>query len=448
MGFPKPPFTLSSDRTLILWAKEHGEFSFLGREARKGLLALDEGEPLDRQRGELRALWPLILTDALRGLKKRDPREVDPHKPPAVMESRFHEASLGVKELRDLLAAFSDFEGLIYGASPERYRDHIAHPFRVWLLGHALIGHQLGWDLAPSDMPRGMSIAPVEWECMWAIAGLCHDVGYPVKAVENVNELARKTLGDLGLTPASVLRFGFSPQMLPFHESMIRLLAGKVVRTPGRGGYVTHLQSKYYLKYLKSFDRLDHGIVSALLISRAMVYFLESDMTRDEYSPLDAEDARQFVIRREILRAIASHTCPDIYHLTFNTLSFMLYLIDEIQCWGRPTLQHMRDKTGAQPRAKARIKRFDKERIALEIRHLGEHFQPPRPAEKGTSRWVSDKLDRLHRMLRLAVDTPSLSDRLRLKFSLLDATGEGPTFLLEESKITKTPPCWFKRPNG
>jgi hypothetical protein len=54
-------------------------------------------------------------------------------------------------------------------------------------------------------------------------------------------------------------------------------------------------------------------------------------MCVNEKLPINIIAAKQFVVRREILRSIANHTCQDIYHLQFNTLSFLLYITDEIQ---------------------------------------------------------------------------------------------------------------------
>jgi hypothetical protein len=69
---------------------------------------------------------------------------------------------------------------------------------------------------------------------------------------------------------------------------------------------------------------------------------METDYDVTGRGDLDAKDAHQFQIRREILRAIASHTCTEVYHLKLNTLSFLLILCDELQEWGRPTFGDMK----------------------------------------------------------------------------------------------------------
>ena len=72
-----------------------------------------------------------------------------------------------------------------------------------------------------------------------------------------------------------------------------------------------------------------------------LIYFLESDFNINEDYQFDAEDARQFYIRREILRSISSHTCHDIYHLDMLSFSFLLIVADEAQGWGRKRISEL-----------------------------------------------------------------------------------------------------------
>jgi hypothetical protein len=280
---------------------------------------------------------------------------------------------------------------------------------------------------------------------MWAIAALCHDIGYPLSQIQKVNDRAREALRSQGLLPEGDLRFTFSRQMQPFHDTMIRLMASKpvklaeVVRPPKDKEkeekeriYVTHLQNKYYLKFLKSFDNLDHGVVSALLTSKGLVYFLESDLCHDWWSPLTEEDARQFLIRREILRAIASHTCPDIYHLKFNTLSFLLYMADEIQCWGRPTLAKLQEEPAGIMNGQVEVKEFSDTRIAIIITTDDEKKWTDKEIEAISKNWIG----RLRKMLRLAVDTPKL-EKSYLRFQAQNKrSGQKCYMELKDAKLT------------
>ncbi len=270
---------------------------------------------------------------------------------------------------------------------------------------------------------------------MWAIVALCHDIGYPLSAIEKINMRARKTLRKQGLLPDGDMSFTFSQQMLPFHDTIIKLMSSTPVKVKvGKTNkYVTHLQNKYYLKLLKSFDSLDHGIVSSLLISRALVYFLESDLSHDGWKKLNKEDVRQFIIRREMLRAIAAHTCQDIYHLRFDTLAFLLYIVDEIQCWGRPTLEELQHEPTDIGGGEATVSRFDNKGVDVTI--ITDDDEWSKEQKKG----VVYQVGKLRRMLRLAVDTPKLKE-FCLRFEVKNKGGQSCLLQLEDGGVT------FERP--
>ena len=422
MPFPRPSFKLNDegkgDEVLLNYLTQGTSVSFLSETTRELLAEIPTCQNLSKGRDQLLAdVWPAVLKDALKRLKKHDPREW-PEGKDSTIGTFFDEESLGVGDLQEVLSGFSDFEGVMYGASPEQYRDHVVHSFRVWIIGHGLLKECFAGSLT-TDTKIQRPISSEEWECMWALVALCHDIGYPLSQLERVNELARNALTRQGLLPQGDLRFTFSQQMQPFHDTLIRLMASKpvkiaeIARPPtdeqkedDQKEYVTHLQNKYYLKLLKSFDNLDHGVVSSLLISKALVYFLESDLCNDWWSPLTEEDARQFLIRREILRAIAAHTCPDIYHLTFNTLSFLLYMADEIQCWGRPTLTKLQEEPAGIMNGQVEVKEFGDTRISVIITTDDDDSWDNKQKDAISKNWIG----RLRKMLRLAVDTPKLSE--------------------------------------
>ena len=99
--------------------------------------------------------------------------------------------------------------------------------------------------------------------------------------------------------------------------------------------YVARLQPKYYFKFQKSLEHNSHGVLSALIVYKLLIYFLESDFSTNEDYIFGYEDARQFYIRREILRSMASHTCHDVYQNSMLSFSFLLILCDDAQEWGR-----------------------------------------------------------------------------------------------------------------
>jgi len=427
MNWPKPPFPLNKNKkkdgdSFLIKYLQGGRFTYLSKISR-GIIA--KLKPTARKNDlryfheELIKLWPLVLTDALKELKRHDEREYG-GKNRRKMDTFFDPASLGTTDLKEVLKGFSEFEGMMYGASPSHYRDHIEHSFRVWIIGHGILQTCFGGTLlAPAkDIGLSNSITQVEWECMWAIVALCHDIGYPLSHIERINERARETLQKQGLISEGDLRFTFRQQMLPFHDTLIKIMSSEPIRLPGREPvYHTHVQNKYYLKFLKSFDKLDHGIVSALMVSKSLTYFLESDFSQDTLKPLNENDSRQFLIRREILRSIAAHTCQDIYHLDFNTLAFLLYVVDEIQCWGRPTLEELQHEATNIGEGYAEIKSLSKKKMNIQITTGDSEWN------ESQQRGVLYEVLKLRRMLRLALDITKLVNK-KLIFEVRNKKGK------------------------
>jgi len=105
--------------------------------------------------------------------------------------------------------------------------------------------------------------------------------------------------------------------------------------------YKASIQEKYKLKYMLSLESFMHGVISSIIIYKMLIYFKEADNNSDANYIFGEEDARQFYIRRDILRAMASHTCRDIYHIDVATFPMLLFVCDELQEWGRKSWKDM-----------------------------------------------------------------------------------------------------------
>ncbi len=450
MPFPITPFEFGrgkeGDAELLKYLKNPVNFPYLEDTTKVSIKNELTESSLNANHTALVRLWSKILTDVILELKRNDSREWNEKNTKVDFESFFDKNSLGINELEEVFLGFTQFEGIMYGASPESYRDHITHPFRVWIIGQGMLDTYFdnkivpddNYDYLKSDIEEEKKAAKVElqiskneWSCMWTIIALCHDVGYPLSQIDKINQKAQKTLKQQGLKSSSNMTFAFSDQILPFHNTIIKLMSSKPIggkNNSGNIGYFTHLQNKYYLKLLKSFDNLDHGIISSLLVSNSLLYFLESDLSHDNYSPLSEKDCRQFLIRREILRAIAAHTCQDIYHVKFNTLSFLLYIIDEIQCWGRPTLQEMQHEISNLKEGCVKVSAFSDEKIDITITTLAKQWS------KSDLLQISKQVGKLRKMLRLALDIEKV-EKYELNFMITNERGDSCVLSLSNGKL-------------
>jgi len=327
---------------------------------------------------EIHELWKDLLSDAIIYLKRKDKREFRNVKKE---EPRPDKVAFGVDDLYKYFEEYREFEALLYGAD-RFYRDHIMHVFRVWLIGNWLIekfDSKIFWDFKEIyKKNRGLDISNEEVLAMWCIIALTHDLGYPLDKIEKVRDRIEAMMAYFGGTGTSEPGFQIPAHHHFINDFILQFISSKLIsnkesaKKDKKDFFKTARQSKYYLKFSKSFENFDHGIISCILLMKNLVYFLESDL--DLSNPFtDLEDARQFYIRREILRAIASHTCTDIYHLHPNSLAFILILADELQISGRPTFSEL--KIG-RPMLKlcVKIPIISKKKIQIELKVVEEEI--------------------------------------------------------------------------
>lgn len=186
--------------------------------------------------------------------------------------------------------------------------------------------------------------------------------------------------------------------------------------TKTQNAFSTHIQAKYYLKFSRSFERFDHGLISCLVLAKNLVYFLETNFDFDNIDTLKGEEeARQFIIRREILRSIASHTCHEIYHFKPNTFSFLLLIVDEIQFWGRPTFDLMAFQEPE--RESVTLNEFSEKMVSIDY-----EFKPreDKYKQKSLVGFFKAKVEMFNKILRIGVD--STEKKFTLEFTVRDET--------------------------
>lgn len=342
----KQPLTID-DAFLIKWLKDNfNDIGFINQlkihkldtreridQLSKDVVNLDSGKSLYEQRKQVLKLWRNLVENAIVYLKSEDTREL------------YHDdESYGVEELYEFFKTLSDFESLLYGARPG-YREHISHMFSVFLLGECLIRETFGFrkiDVGDAALPEGQKILENEKEAMWCIMALTHDLGIALQDVRDINPKARDMLKKFGIIDMQQLSYSFPRQ--PLHDFMLQLISSTLdtvdtqdVTTKKGESFTTHIQPKYFLKFAEAFERIDHGLVSCLVLMKNLVYFLETDLILEPNRPFPRrEDAKQFLIRCNILRSIASHSCENIYYLTLPQFPFLLTIFDEMHEWGRP----------------------------------------------------------------------------------------------------------------
>lgn len=308
-----------------------------------------------RHPSETDELWRMLLSKAIKCLRyfdEREPFKNNPQKKPQVY---------GLDELYSYYQKYKEFERMLYGSS-QYYRDHVVHVLRTWLSGIRCLVRNNGEYLNCISIrdEQEVNLEQVEKLSIWTIIALTHDLGYPLEKAKDIIEKTHSMVGTFVANPDISMDLSFHGVQNYMNDFIVRLMSSKMVDDSSRDNdgnivtekYVARLQPKYYFKFQKSLEQTKHGIVSTLIIYKLLTYFLESDYNINEDYNFNGDDRRQFYIRREILRAIASHTCTDVYQLYMGSFAFLLIVADDMQEWGRKyitelyvptTIKHVRN---------------------------------------------------------------------------------------------------------
>lgn len=434
------------DKTLLIWFKDHyNEIPFIDLKE-YGIERVYRSERLQQtidskllknleiheQKETLKLIWKDLVANAIIYLKLKD-----------IREKHHDDGDYGIDELALFFEEYCDFEKLLYGSS-DYYRDHVSHVFKVFLLGEYLVRNNLGGFSAidvfddklsirenqtasnnykdeGEEEPKTYRISDEEKEAMWCVVSLTHDLGYPTEIMHKIPEQMRKMLRTFNID----VSYNASQQSQIYNDYILKLLSSDLqnhnIKEEADNEvvyYTTHTQSKYYSKYSRSLGKWDHGVETCILLAKTLVYFLEMDCSLDKMKMMDTLDARQFLIRQRILRAIASHNCDYIYHLKLD-LSFLLRIIDEMQEWGRPKLS---DLFSTAPQSSLEIEDFTETSIKYKIDFSYGRDTPSsinrKEAHKNVKEYFRRKVNLYTMILRSAVDGKNRN--FALEFSVID----------------------------
>ena len=417
------------------------DLPYISESSKKNLLSFK-----DNDISNLKKLWKNLLIDSICILKINDSREKiyrDAKKYENKFKSNFDEirmtSSYGIDEISNYFDDFIVFESVLYGTD-EHYRDHVDHVLQVWAIGVSLLsqnkftlseGYEINMEsyfhynitedtedtkdtkdtknTEDTKDTKNNQISQSEIFAMWTIISLCHDLGYPIEKTAKINTQAKKIIGHFGNMNFNELSYSFDIFNTFLVDKFLNIISSKAstiinnTSKDDKGNKVdkcgiTKIQTKYRDKFSKSLEEYKHGIFSSLLLFKNLTYFLETDYYSSEDS-LSEEDLRQFYIRKEILRAIAAHTCPKIYHLSLNSLSFLLILCDELQEWNRPKFDELLNrKYGNEPYIE--IKNFsidNDQKIKIQ-------FKYDKIEKEHLKYFIDNKFKNIHCLLRSAKD--------------------------------------------
>lgn len=311
----------------------------------------DDTFDIFRFKKPLLLLWKKLIEKSIVCLRYFDTRE--PFGKPDVKKAPY---AYGVQNLYEYFGKYNDFEKLLYGGS-EYYRDHVIHVIRVWLIGTEILLRDDAKFIHRIEIVKGFEFSDFEKLSIWTIIAMTHDLGYPLEKSMKIMDKTKDMMKCFIQNPVLSVDFSFSGVQNLMNDFVIRFMSSKMWKVKDcstisiesdsveeekvKEYFVARLQPKFYFKFQKSLEQNNHGILSSLLIYKMLLYFLESDYSTNEDYVFDHEDTRQFYMRREILRAISSHTCQDIYQLHLYSFSLLLIIADDAQEWGRKQISEL-----------------------------------------------------------------------------------------------------------
>ena len=312
-------------------------------------LSKDEEYEIYQHIDLIKTIWSTLIKKAIICLRYFDKRE------PFMNQLNKKPLAYGVDELASYFEEYTEFEKVLYGGV-KYYRDHVIHVFRVWMLGINLLLDPDKPYLDKIVIEKGFDVHPLEKLSIWTIISLTHDLGYPLEKSIQIVDQTKKMMNSFVQNPIVTMDTSFSGVQNTMNDYVLKFISSKMIEinpsnphekrrfdekeydevfAKGTDEFTKFLKGKYYFKFQKSLEHNSHGVLSALIVYKLLIYFLESDFSTNEDYIFGYEDARQFYIRREILRSMASHTCHDVYQNSMLSFSFLLILCDDAQEWGR-----------------------------------------------------------------------------------------------------------------
>lgn len=285
-------------------------------------------------------LWKLLLFDALKRLDNLHHNE----------GKGIEEDITGVNELASYLDKFRNFEMLLYGSS-EWYRDHIWHLLWCFFVGEYMF-----------SKCKLLGKIDREWyskdkEAQFCVVALCHDLGYPIEKIEDINKSLKDMLNEYRNIRFEPFRVDFPITYKHTFDYLLDRLSLSVKPV--------HKNNKFVLKefndrtYVKTVDKicqrpnikayfssllskLDHGVISCLLLVDKLERFrrdtsIDYKITLQEGNKFWVD--RDFMVSQYILKPIAYHSGRNVVIRTGEKDLIYLWfmLCDDLAEWHRPT---------------------------------------------------------------------------------------------------------------
>jgi hypothetical protein len=252
----------------------------------------------------------------------------------------------GYKELRHYFDEYVEYEDLLFSLD-KSYRDHTIHAGWVMLLGFYLrnicdLFKNLkeypvkNLDGDDSDCQRTIEIIKESESPLWCLIALTHDLGYPIEKTRNANAILNKMIGNFGVLRQRDFDYNFTIVHQTAINELLNTISSLVVWR--KGGFQVGIRSGARLDYAKSFERLNHGVMSAFLLQSYLDWICDTmDILRgvERFGDREHKSAAMKGIVITLVSAIATHTARYKYASNLNTMTSLLLISDELEEFSR-----------------------------------------------------------------------------------------------------------------
>ena len=274
-----------------------------------------------------KAIWELFFKHSLKGLT---------------------ENTRGIDELCSYFDKFARYENLLV-AVDENYRDHVIHTVWVMLLGFYLRNvstpyKPISFKYAFADLSGGEAAKHIQdskekltqWESpLWCLIALSHDLGYPIQKSLAANDTISDIIKSFGFLKQTPLDYSFGVVHQTALEELLAIVSAKVAWSAQ--GFEMVRKAGVRLDFAKSFERLDHGIMSAYLLLTYLDFICDWGSLGEgegivHRSPIEASEV---TLCSELLYSISAHTNKNVYQNDLGGMADLLFLCDELEEFSR-----------------------------------------------------------------------------------------------------------------
>ena len=251
----------------------------------------------------------------------------------------------GFSELCSYIDKYIEYEDFLF-AVDDKYRDHTIHAVWVMMLGTYLRSkydflnrskmEECLLDIGNYEATYRQLINEMEqYELsVWILTSLTHDLGYPIEKTKIANQKMAEMISYFGFLKKEPFDYNSTVVHQGGIENLINLISSRIVND---GTYKVIQLAGRDTDYGKSFEKLDHGIMSSYLLQ----YYIDAICEKVAYAKGEKygfTNLRQVAVIASFMRwlkAIAWHTNVYGYTRNVNELGSILVICDELEEFSR-----------------------------------------------------------------------------------------------------------------